>query len=206
MPLASDDAAIPSSASRPDAAIASAIVAPAASLIRRRNWRPGSAYATSTSIVSAIRLAGGADEVVDHAIGDTLKTEPERRAGEHAGILEIERERDLAAGVAERRERELAFERLQRAFDEMHVQSPRAQGGIARREALREAGEAQIKPRDAHVVGLARDDLRAGAPRKARRVCFDVVDEVEHRFGRILHQRVAADLDHGTESMRVMRG
>ena len=71
-----------------------------------------------------------------------------------------------------------------------------AYGGMEHAGAAATGGGPQHYAHDPRGFALDRDDFRAGAPRKPRRVCFDVVDEREHLGRRVANQRMAADLNH----------
>src|SRR5688572_30288070 len=91
-----------------------------------REWLAlGSAYTTSTRIVpsgpSVADTRGFAHEIVDHAVGQMLESERQRRAHELAGDLELHRQADLDPDVAERTELPHAGERAERPVDEAHL-------------------------------------------------------------------------------------
>src|SRR5690348_12456271 len=147
------------SSPRSIAAIASATVAPAASSSRLSSMRRGSASTTSTviSAIFALRLAA---EVLDHPRRQTLEAELDRR-GTQAHIVEIQREGDLAAVLAQRDELPHTIEAAERPFHQLHVQAPGRFGRVAGGEALPQPGELQVQPRHQHLA-LALEHLRAG--------------------------------------------
>src|SRR5690348_14101713 len=91
------DTSLGSSASHPVAWTACIAVLPAGSETRRRHRRWAPACTTSTAITgSAIDLVRDAAEIVHHAIGQALETQPEHAAAD-AGVVEIQRQCHLAA-------------------------------------------------------------------------------------------------------------
>src|SRR5262252_1768699 len=180
MPTRKSTGARLSSAAMPLASIASATVAPDANCNSRTNWRAGSAYTTVTrSVASGINAHRFATEVVDHAVRDFLETGAHDRCHQATGVFEVERERDLAAALAERRERPRSGQAAERTFDELHRNALRRVERVARRERLGHAGDAHFEPGGQRVLA-AFDDAGTGAPLETARVRLEIVDKLVH--------------------------
>ena len=93
----------------------------------------------------ALRLAA---EFVDHAVGQFLEPSAKNRSQDAAAVFEIQRQRDLAAGFAQRGEFPDAGQGLERPVGELHRDALRGIERVARAETLCRAGNAQIQARD----------------------------------------------------------
>jgi hypothetical protein len=77
----------------------------------------------------------------------------------------------------------------------LHRDAARRLERVARRERLRHAGDAHFQARGQCIVGTL-EHARVGAPCKARWICLDIVDQVEHLPVASIDDGAAANLDH----------
>src|SRR5690348_11760425 len=134
---------------KPEPAIASPTLAPCGNSSSRRNTRSGAAQTTLTRMVarSGMGAVGFSHEIVHHAVGEFLEAHAQRQPGQRIADLEIQRQADLAAFIAERREHPFPAQGPERAFHESHADAVGALELVAGDEVLGEARETQVQSR-----------------------------------------------------------
>src|SRR3546814_18109992 len=96
------------------------------------------------SAINAFRLAA---KIIHHPSSQPLETQLQCTPTESSGVVEIQRKRDLAAGVTKGNEIPDPVEAAKRAINQIHAQAPGWIDRVACGEALVAPGELELKPR-----------------------------------------------------------
>lgn len=150
-------------------------------------------------------LVGDADEIVDHAIGQPLEADRQRRTEQARAGFELQGQGDLAGILGQRMEFPAAVQLLERAIAQLHINAVRALQGVFGLEPGTERAQAQVQSRHQAVLALLKD-LGSRAPAETARIGLDIIDQVEHARGRMFDQGAAADSRHEYRTFRQSTG
>src|SRR3546814_20371967 len=125
------------------------------------------------SAINAFRLAA---KIIHHPSSQPLETQLQCTPTESSGVVEIQRKRDLAAGVTKGNEIPDPVEAAKRAINQIHAQAPGWIDRVACGGALVEPGELEIKPRHKQLV-LAFPKFGTGPPGEGLLVSVNLTDQ-----------------------------
>ena len=124
-----------------------------------------------------------------------LERAAERQAADQRGKFEIDRQRDPATVRTQRDKLPGTVQLLERAIGQPHfdmvIRAPLVDGG----EGLLERGLGQ-RQFGAHAVGAAIEHFGGGTAGQKLRVTLDIIDQREHLFGAVRHNRFPVDTRH----------
>ena len=147
------------------------------------------------------RLFGPFDESVDHGAGNLVDRRCGQRVEQPVRDLVRQHEVDPAALVAQRRERPVAVEMLERPLDQAHLEPQRPALRVARLETEAKLQVGEIKARGNPLVA-ALEDRRTSAPGQELWVRLRLLDQVEHVFGRVRHEHRTPDFHTTLQPLR----
>ena len=124
-----------------------------------------------------------------------MESTAKRQPADQRGEFKIDGQGDAAAMGAERHKLPGAMQLLERAVGQSHFDMVMRTPLIDRGERLLECrlGQRQF---GAHAVGAAIEHFGGGAAGQKLRVTLDIIDQREHLFGAVRHNRFPVDTRH----------
>ena len=140
-----------------------------------------------------MRAIGLGHEIVDHAIGQLLEAEGKREAGERIGDLEIQISETLHPSAP-------SGSKVHRPVEEANGPSTKRMAMECGRSSALRVTKCCVRPakrRSRRATSWLPSRSRTRAPvhqEKRSRVCFHIVDQIEHLFRRVAHQGLAVNV------------